>query len=89
MLREVFNAGEFGFEGDGPCELVDDRVRRGLRERALECAAEIGLESYVQFYEGQEGTDEPSPAFAGTGPELLDDEDLNRLVEVSSADVRG
>lgn len=89
VLREAFNAGGFEFEGDGPCELVNGGVRRGSRERALECAAEIGLESYVRFYEGQEGTDEPSPAFVGTGPEHLDDEDLSRLVEVSSAGVRG
>jgi len=89
VLREVFNAGELEFEGDGPCQLVDDRVRRGLRERALECALETGLEYYLRFYEGQEEVDEPSSTFAGTGPELLDDEDLSRLVEVSSAGVRG
>lgn len=89
VLREIFNTGGFEFEGDGPCELVDDRVRRGSRERALECAVETGLESYLRFFGGQEGIGEPSPAFAGTGPELLDDEDLNRLAEASSAGVRG
>lgn len=76
-LREAFRRGEFSFENDRRCELVDDGVRRDLHEKALAAARRQDFAQYTEFFGDAEiAPSSPTPL----EPEIVSDEDLAKLV---------
>jgi hypothetical protein len=80
-LRGVFRSGDFEFDDDMPCELVDVEVAQAVHRRALEAAGEAGFKPYVEFF-GAEAVEPSTPV--ALEPEALTDEDLSRLVSQAS-----
>lgn len=77
-LREAFARGGFQFENDGPCALVDETVRRVLRERAMTAARDCGFAPYIRLFGDAEFADSPQPV--NMSADDLDDEDLAQLL---------
>jgi hypothetical protein len=76
-LAALFHAGEFRFEDDEPCEVVEKETRRSLHEEALRASRKHGLSPYIDFYEDLEirgGSPQPLE------PSLLTDGDVEHLV---------
>ena len=76
-LADLFYRGEFKFEDDRRCDLFDYQEAMDLHEKALSAARDCGFLPYLQFFEN----DEPEiPGQADIDPDVLTDEDLDRLV---------
>jgi hypothetical protein len=75
-VRDLFYRGTFNFEGDQPCELVDDEAKRIVHRRALAAANRTSFSPYVKFFGAAEIT-RSSPV--SLDPYLVTDDDLRRL----------
>ena len=76
-LRQLLFKGEFRFDEDWPCELVNVNCRRELNERALVAAERNGFDAYCEFFGDSEVREGPGPV--GLSPDCLSDSDLDRL----------
>lgn len=77
-LRAAIERGDFSFEGDRPCDLVDGSVKEALHERALAAARTKGFAPYVEFFGGD---DIDASSSAGLGAEAFSEKDLKQLVD--------
>jgi hypothetical protein len=77
LLREVFAAGGFRFEGDCRCDLFGTTFRRELHTRALASARECGISAYGDFFGDAEIAKSSAPP--RFDPNSLSDKDLSRL----------
>jgi hypothetical protein len=77
-LLDAFDRDGLRFDGDRPCELAGEALRRDLREAGLESARKSGFAPYLEFFEEAEA--EEAPAAEPFEADDLSDEDLDRLV---------
>jgi hypothetical protein len=68
--------GQFEFQEDGSCELLEFDVRRDLHEQALTAARKHGVTAYTDFFEDTEVDASVANALE---PDALTAEDLRRL----------
>lgn len=84
-MRKLFAEEGFEFEQDGRWQLVGGDVADALHARALAESARHGFPTYAAFFSCETVPDaRPSPI----APDVLDDEDLRRLVERLRAHAR-
>jgi len=76
-LRDAFIDGDLDFEDDRRCVLLGTEARRNLHERTLAAARKQGFAPYVEFFAGAE-IPESSPV--SLDPDVISDDDLERIV---------
>ena len=77
-LIDLFFGADFRFDDDAPCNLFGEEEMGELRQRALGAAQRCGFEPYLEFFEGEEL---PPSAPLKLDPNVLSDEDLERVLD--------
>jgi hypothetical protein len=76
-LVDLLHHGELRFGNDRPCNLFEEAASEQLHEQALAAAVAAGFPLYVELFRDTEP--ELSPPVA-IDPDVLDDEDLDRIL---------
>jgi hypothetical protein len=76
-VLDAFQSGKLKFEGDTPCWVLDQELRRQVHESALESADALGVTAYVDFFSDRRLSN-PHPECWDAS--LLTDADVERMV---------